>query len=321
MLKIKSINELEKVSEDNKWLIKGFWLTKGIGILAAQPKSGKSWLALDMAVSLASGKKCLDFFEVGSPHKVLFFNAEDTQAIQRERFELVKAAKGINEELPNLGIMVSEEGLRLDQEEGILALRDKIIEFKPELLILDPWVRLQQVSENNATGVAKILAELRKIKNEFGCGILLVHHAAKGSKDIRGSTEFPAWGETNLFMYRDSKENLKLDIQHRAAESVDGLNLRIGKLNEGVTIRVIKDEEKEEKIVNKVEKVTLLSERFSLNNLILNKLSSLNPTTMAELEQKLASIANRVELSSAIQQLLYKGAIYREKGNYYKKVS
>lgn len=326
MLKIKSINELEKVSEDSKWLIENLWLTQGIGILAAQPKSGKSWMALDIAVSLASGKTCLNKFEVKEAHKVLFFNAEDTQAIQRERFELVKKAKGIEEELPNLGIMVARDGLRLDQEEGIQALRAKVIEFKPSLLILDPWVRLQQVSENNATGVAKVLSELRKIKDEFGCGILLVHHAAKGSKDIRGSTEFPAWGETNLFMFKDSKENLKLDIQHRAAESIDGLDLKIGKLGDGVAIHV-PNEEEVEAIVETPDKPTPIKPSIikmpvipkTLEEVVLSKLSSLNPTTFKELEQKVAPIMNTAELGTHLQTLLYRQKIYRDRGNYFRK--
>jgi hypothetical protein len=243
MIKVKKVSELEQVSEGNKWLVEGLWLTEGIGILAAQPKTGKSWLGLDIALSVATGTPCLGKYEVKNAHKVLFFNAEDTEAIQRDRFELIKKSRGADLDLSNLNVMTAENGIRLDTVEGIESLRAVVEEFRPALMILDPFVRMHQVSESDSTAIAKILGELRKIKNDFNCGVLLVHHSTKGSKAIRGSTEFPAWGETNLFMYKDKEESVYLDIQHRAADSVNGVPLKIGKVKDGVCLHVIDNTE------------------------------------------------------------------------------
>lgn len=242
-LKIKNLTELEKRETGSKWLVEGFWLNQGIGMLAAQPKTGKSWTAMDLAISVASGKPFLNKFEVHEAQRVLVFFAEDTQAIQRERIDLIKAAKGIADDLPNLGIVVSEQALRLDTAEGVSALRAAVESFRPSLLILDPFIRMHQISESDSTAVAGVLSPLRKLKDEFGCGVLMVHHATKGSKNLRGSTEFAAWGETNLFMYKDKAENVFIDIQHRAAESIDAQPLKIGKLGDGTSIFAVDQHE------------------------------------------------------------------------------
>jgi AAA domain len=294
-LAIKRVEELEQTSEGTKWLVEGLWLNEGIGILAAQPKTGKSWLAMDVAVSVASGTKCLNKFTVNGAHKVLIFFAEDTESIQRERIELIKRAKGVMSDLDNLGVVVADKGLRLDLPEGVEALRALVAEHRPTLLILDPFVRLHQISESDSTAVAKVLQELRNLKNEFNTGVLLVHHATKGSKNIRGSTEFPAWGETNLFMYKDKAENVFLDIQHRAAESTNAVPLKIGELNDGTSIHVIEEHKAALTLVPDVVE--------SLQSKILGAIRSYStPRTLEQIVQRVG--ASQIEVRNELYQLI-----------------
>lgn len=261
-LVIKKIEQLERKDSTSKWLVEGLWLNEGIGMLAAQPKTGKSWTAMDLAISVASGTKALNKFEVNGAHKVLVFFAEDTESIQRDRIELIKKAKGIEGDIENLGVVTSENGLRLDTEEGVQALRAIIANYRPTLLILDPFVRMHQISESDSTAVAKVLQALRNLKNDFNTGVLLVHHASKGSKALRGSTEFAAWGETNLFMFKDKADNVMIDIQHRAAESIDGVPLKIGEINGGTSIFVITEDEKNNEIENTTKVCENLADRI-----------------------------------------------------------
>lgn len=314
MLKVKGLSQLEQKSEDDKWLIEGLWLNEGIGMLTAQPKTGKSWCGLDIAVSVASGQPCLNKYPVKQASKVLFFNAEDTEAIQRDRFEAIKKAKGIQGELGNLGVVTSEEGLRLDLDAGIESLRAIVAEHKPALLILDPFVRMHQISESDSTAVAKILSGLRKIKNDFKCGVLLVHHSTKGSKNIRGSTEFPAWGETNLFMYKDKLENVYLDIQHRAAESTNAIPLKIGELNDGVCLHVI-PEHKEEEIVSPI--VTPEQKELSAREQMLALIDSrICGITLKDLSSRL--YISEKEAANHVYLLIKEGHIRYSKNGYLK---
>jgi hypothetical protein len=45
-----------------RWLIEGLWADQAMGIVGGEPKSGKSLLALDLTVAVASGAPCLRRF-------------------------------------------------------------------------------------------------------------------------------------------------------------------------------------------------------------------------------------------------------------------
>ena len=55
------------------WLVQGLWSDQAVGILGGEPKCCKSFLALDLAVSVASGTPCLRRFAVQRTGPVLLF--------------------------------------------------------------------------------------------------------------------------------------------------------------------------------------------------------------------------------------------------------
>jgi AAA domain len=57
------------------WLVEGLWSDQAVGILGGEPKCCKSFLALDLAVSVASGAPCLRHFAVQRTGPVLLFPA------------------------------------------------------------------------------------------------------------------------------------------------------------------------------------------------------------------------------------------------------
>src|ERR1700720_1032394 len=69
------------------WLVQGLWAAQAVGILGGEPKCCKSFLALDLAVSVASGAPCLRRFVVQRTGPVLLFPAEDSLAVVRRRLE------------------------------------------------------------------------------------------------------------------------------------------------------------------------------------------------------------------------------------------
>lgn len=76
-------------SEQQAWLIESLWGDAAVGIIGGAPKCCKSWLGLDMAVSVASGTPCLGRFQVPGQGKVLIFPAEDAAHNVRARIESI----------------------------------------------------------------------------------------------------------------------------------------------------------------------------------------------------------------------------------------
>jgi AAA domain len=122
--------------------------------------------------------------------------------------------------------------LRLDRNEHCQALRATVANLRPKLLVLDPFVRLHAIDENAAGEFAPLLGFLRSLQRDHRTAVALVHHARKGAaherggQALRGSSEQHAWGDSNLYLRRQS-ENLYLAIEHRAAPSNDRLQLTL----------------------------------------------------------------------------------------------
>jgi len=75
------------------WLVDGLWGETAVGVIGGQPKSCKTWLALEIAVAVASRRPCLDRFEVYQRGRVLFYAAEDSPEQIRERIEGLARAR------------------------------------------------------------------------------------------------------------------------------------------------------------------------------------------------------------------------------------
>ena len=213
------------------WLIEGLWGAQAVGIIGGEPKCCKSFLALDLAVAVASGAPCLRRFPAGQCGPVLMFAAEDDALVVRQRLEGIAAAAGVDFESLDVHL-ITVPALRLDRHDDRQALAATVAELQPKLLVLDPFVRLHCIDENAAAEVAPLLAYLRHLQRELHTAVALVHHARKGAaherggQALRGSSEFHAWGDSNLYMRRIGGQ-LQLSIEHRAAPSRDGLPLAL----------------------------------------------------------------------------------------------
>jgi hypothetical protein len=91
-------------------------------------------------------------------------------------------------------------------------------------------VHLQRIDENVSGDVAPLLAFLRELQRRHAIAVVLVHHARKGGairagQALRGSSEFHAWGDSNLYLRRDSNDCIVLTVEHRAAAAIPGITL------------------------------------------------------------------------------------------------
>src|ERR1700739_4777223 len=104
-----SVQRASELSIDSaplsQWLGEGLWSDQAVGILGGEPKCCKSFLALDLAVSVASGAPCLRPFAVQRTGPVLLFPAEDSLVVVRRRLEGICSAADVDfQSLPVGGI-------------------------------------------------------------------------------------------------------------------------------------------------------------------------------------------------------------------------
>ena len=227
---VRAADVAERPSDETPWLIEGLWGAGGVGVIGGSPKVCKSWLALEMAVAVASGRPCLGRYAVPVQGPAIVYAAEDAPPSVRERLSHLAEARGADFAALDVGLII-EPSLRLDRAQDVARLRATLERRRPRLLVLDPYVRLQSGDENSAMEVSAILSTLRELSRTFECAIALVHHARKGTGDepgqaLRGSSDFYAWADSLLHLRR-TREGLVLAIEHRAAASPPPVGLTL----------------------------------------------------------------------------------------------
>lgn len=229
--------------QERQWLIDELWGDEAVGIVGGEPKSCKSFLALAMAVSVAGGVPCLRRFAPMQTGRVLLFAAEDALHVVRQRLAGIAAVAG--RALVDLDIhVITAPTVRLDVERDRDALAQTIAALKPKLLVLDPFVRLHRIDENLSGEVAPLLAYLRELQRRHHLAVVLVHHARKGGarmragQALRGSSEFHAWGDSNLYLRRHG-DQLTLSVEHRAAASITAISLHLAVDGDAVALATL----------------------------------------------------------------------------------
>jgi len=235
--------ELAKDAPPQRWLVDALWVERAVGILGGEPKSGKSLLALELAVAVASGAPCLRRFAVEKRGRVLVYAAEDALAVVRERLEGIAAAAGVAFGALDLYVITAPT-LRLDTETDRQRLEETVGIAQPRLLVLDPFVRLHSIDENAAGEVAPLLGYLRRLERAYETAVLLVHHVRKGAgklragQALRGSSELHAWGDSNLYLCRRG-DSLRLSVEHRAAAAPDDVFLSLPAAGRPLALKIV----------------------------------------------------------------------------------
>ncbi len=225
------------------WLIDQLWTAQAVGIIGGSPKSYKTWMALEMAVAVASGSACLQTFAVSSPGPVLLYAAEDSESALRLRLESLTQHHRL--QLAYLDIrVITADSLRLDRIPDQERLEATLMLHRPVLLILDPLVRLHAIDENAAGEIAALLGYLRVLQRKTGSAIALVHHAKKtvsthggAGYSLRGSSDLYAWVDSFLYLRRHQGQ-LMVSAEHRSASGTGPLPLELANAESGPYLKL-----------------------------------------------------------------------------------
>lgn len=293
-------------AEENRprWLIDQLWGAASVGVIGGAPKCSKTWLALDMALSVATGTPCLNQYAVPEAGPVLVYLAEDTLTVVRERVAGLARHRGLDLEPVPIHVITASV-LRLDREPHRTQLLHTARELRPRLLLLDPLVRLHGIDENHATEVAQLLAYFRALQRELDLAVVLVHHTRKNAAGglaagvgLRGSSDIHAFGDSNLYLKR-SGSRLVLSSEHRAAPASRPVSLELIATDaERIHLRVVADRPEE-------------NGRSSgdLRDEVLERLADGEVLTRAQLRETL-SVKNE-RLGQALESLEQAGQIRR----------
>jgi len=229
-LPVVRIGEIRNENHTTQWLVEQLWGDASVGVIGGAPKCSKTWLGLDLALSVATGTACLGKYDVPHPGPVLVYLAEDALPVVRQRVEAMTCHRGL--ELDRVPIhVITAPTLRLDRDPHRAQLFQTAKRIRPRLLLLDPLVRLHGIDENHAGEVAALLAYFRSLQRQLDLSVVLVHHTRKNApggsgQALRGSSDIHAFGDSNLYLRR-TRQHLVLCGEHRAAPAPPPVHLEL----------------------------------------------------------------------------------------------
>jgi hypothetical protein len=149
------------------------------GVLASGSKAGKTWLLLDLALSVATGTKFLFWHTLQS--KVLFINVEIQTPFIKDRLAALMERRGIENPA---GLDFWNLRGKTANFEALVANIIKGVKGKGYgLIILDPVYKLMSSrSENLAGGVGALVNRIEQLTEKTGAAVVYAHHFTKGNQ-------------------------------------------------------------------------------------------------------------------------------------------
>lgn len=218
-----SVDEVESLPPP-QWLVQGVLVEASLAAIYGAPESGKSFLAVDMAMAIASG---MDWHgrtvERGG---VLYIAAEGVSGFGK-RMRAWKLDRGALGRVFQFHLMPDELNLAAEKDGGVRAfVQDVIAELGPlRLIVIDTLNQTAAgADENSAKDMGRYIASMKRLRDTTGATVVVVHHSGKDvSKGMRGSTALLGAMDTTIEVERASDgHSIKVAVQKQKDAEREG---------------------------------------------------------------------------------------------------
>lgn len=210
---------------EHEWLVKNTITRRELSMVAGPSKSGKSFLVLDLALSIARG---VDWFGRKTMRGGVIYQAGEGAMGIKKRIRAYREHTGLTtkDQLPFV-LLPSRVDLYNSEDHTdaliaeCLAHKKRDLKGSLELIVIDTWATATPgANENDGKDVSAVLERCARINRETGSAVLLVHHMNADGAKVRGHTSILANLENVLIVKQ-------VDDHHDA----DGRQIREAKLD------------------------------------------------------------------------------------------
>ena len=186
-------SEAEEFSDPLPPVIEGVLRRGETANLIAAPKTGKSWLAYSLALSVATGRKWLDTYDVHTGRVLLIDNELHENTLYR-RIPKVAERLGIDKE--DYRGRFDAHSLRgnLVDYNKLSRLIEQIKAGDYDLIIVDAHYRMLPpgVNENDNAAMAQVYNTIDQYAGHTDAAFVLIHHTTKGDQSGKSITDVGA---------------------------------------------------------------------------------------------------------------------------------
>lgn len=211
------------------WLVKGVLPSLGVGFICGASRAGKSFVGLDWAHQIATGRSVLD--RRTTQGGVAYVGSEDAngirlrmKALRQERggadapLELIPQAPDLLDEtdMADLRVSLTEAAARL--AEAGHPLRAVFIDTLSQ--------SMPGADENGSGDMSRVMRTLTDLSDHLGCLVLVIAHVGKDEgRGLRGWSGLTANADAIIMVERDKVQNSRTLTLDKVKNGVDGLRI------------------------------------------------------------------------------------------------
>lgn len=219
-IKYSTMNELQSKHLDPIiFYIDGF-IPQGLTILCSSPKMGKSWMALDMGLSISRGKTFMGLNTLQS--KVLYLALEDSENRLQSRTN-----KLLKEQIAPTDFLYAIQCN--DLSNGLIEELEEIKQKEPNIkvIIIDTLQKIRGMykGSNNYANDYKEMSEIKSFADKYSMAIIVIHHMKKGYESdsfnkVSGTNGITGTADTMITLEKETRasETTILSINGRDVE-------------------------------------------------------------------------------------------------------
>ena len=222
------------------WVVPGIIPEAGCGLLVAAPKVGKTRIAIEISLGIATGSKPLGL-DVRRTEAVGFLSLEDGEYLFATRLDkainhdkirsrhhwdghIKQGAPLVWEAPQQMPLFTSFNQIDLSGDEDKQRLYETIDKYELKLMVIDTLsMAIGKSDVSNSKDMYSILKDIKTIAKATGCAIMFIHHTRKRQFEkgetiqemVLGSTALHSWSDfiMNLASPEEDSTLLRLGVQ------------------------------------------------------------------------------------------------------------
>lgn len=242
------------------WLVDGICTEQAVMVIGGEPKTAKTWAALELAIAVSTDTPFLGEFRVKAADgrgAFLFLCEDNPRSVQRRLRSMVKGRGPV---LAGWGKRLAVKALGSMQIDDVAALARYVATvrqsaIRPAVVVFDPLRDLHVNNEDSSTEMAGVYKALRALRTVLGCAVVFVHHAGKATADgekrrggqkLRGSSALHGAVDAGLYLTsptRQRDEDKKKTTMSAVVESE--VKAASGAGDFGLSLEVFDDDNRE----------------------------------------------------------------------------
>jgi len=201
----------------------------------------KTWLMLELAISLASGKPFLGTYKVNKTGPVLLVQQEDPFPLLLDRASCILnvGPVSVDEEAYSVAVPAefpdiyfhTDRALRFDDKEVMAAFEDVVRKINPVVAIIDPLYSAAKADDYMAEAAQEMLF-LKRLRDDTGTSFIVTHHMNRRAEGDRsrdklwGSQFLNAWLETGWQLEPSMLGHVDITRHFKSSESPRVITLK-----------------------------------------------------------------------------------------------